>query len=271
VFPGAAEEGHDIQFIPTDIPGHDWTERMCGRYVSPDEAAIEREYQVDRTNSRLRLDAEIDQAFLQSFNVAPTNNVPVVRVIRGRNGEREAVLMRWGLIPFFARGEPPKYSTINATIEKLDTAPAWRGSWERGQRCVMPCAGFYEWKVMEDGRKQPFYIKPANEETFAFAALWDKSITAGGEVIVSCAVITMPANELLRDIHNSRFRMPAILRHEHIETWLSGTPQEARAVLLPFPSDEMLAWPVSPQVNAPRNNGPELILPWRGEAQGSLL
>ena len=117
---------------------------------------------------------------------------------------------------------------------------------------------------MEDGRKQPFYIKPANEETFAFAALWDKSITPGGEAIVSCAVITMPANELLRDIHNSKFRMPAILKHEHIETWLSGTAEEARAVLLPYPSDEMIAWPVSTRVNTPKNDGPDLIQPWHG-------
>lgn len=244
---------------------------MCGRYVSPEQAAIEREYHVDRTNSHLRLDKEIDQAFLQSFNVAPTDVVPVVRVIRGREGEREAVLMRWGLIPFFARGEQPKYSTINAMIEKLDSAPAWRGPWERGQRCIMPCAGFYEWKLMPDGRKQPYYIKPANEETFALAALWDKSITPAGEKILSCALITMPANELLRDIHNTKYRMPAILQHEHIETWLHGAPEEARAVLQPFPSDEMLAWPVSPLVNKPKNDGPELIQPWKGEAQQSLL
>jgi putative SOS response-associated peptidase YedK len=110
---------------------------MCGRDVSLEEAVIEHEYQIDRTNSRLRLHAEIDRGFLQSFNVSPAHNVLVVRVIRHTAGQREAVLMRWGLIPFLARGEPPKYSTINATIEKLDTAPAWRGPWERGLRCIM--------------------------------------------------------------------------------------------------------------------------------------
>jgi putative SOS response-associated peptidase YedK len=78
---------------------------MCGRYVSPEQAAIEREYLIDRTNSRLRLDELIDSAYLQSFNVAPMHNVPVVRVIRQTAGEREAVLMRWGVIPFFARGD----------------------------------------------------------------------------------------------------------------------------------------------------------------------
>jgi putative SOS response-associated peptidase YedK len=244
---------------------------MCGRYVSPEEATLNREYHVDRTNSHIRTNETLDSIFLQSFNVAPTDSVPVVRVIRHSEGEREAVLMRWGLIPFFARGEPPKYSTINAAIEKLSMAPAWRGPWERGQRCIMPCAGFYEWKMMEAGRKQPYYIKPANEETFAFAALWDKSITPAGEAILSCAVITMPANELLRDIHNSKFRMPAILKHEHIEAWLSGSADEARELLQPYPSDEMLAWPVSTKVNTPKNNGPELIQPWQEESQGTLL
>ena len=91
--------------LPRDPLEFEWTAEgrlrhaRCGRYVTPEEAAVEREYHIDRANSRLRLDAEIDRAFLQSFNVVPTHNVPVVRVIRGRNGEREAVLMRWGLIP----------------------------------------------------------------------------------------------------------------------------------------------------------------------------
>lgn len=232
---------------------------MCGRYVSPEEAALNREYHLDRRNSQQRINEALEAIYLQSFNVAPTDRVPVVRVIRGQDGARESLLMRWGLIPFFARGEPPKYSTINATIEKLNTAPAWRGAWERGQRCIMPCAGFYEWQVQAGGRKQPFYIKPANHETFAFAALWDRSITPDGETILSCAVITMPANELMREIHNAKQRMPAILQREHIEPWLSGTPEQARAVLTPYASDEMLAWPVSARVNTPRNNDPFLI------------
>jgi putative SOS response-associated peptidase YedK len=81
----------------------------------------------------------------------------------------------------------------------------------------------------------------------------------------------MPANELLRDIHNSKFRMPAILKHEHIDTWLSGALGAARAVLLPYLSDEMIAWPVSTRVNTPKNDGPDLIQPCEGEPQGSLL
>jgi putative SOS response-associated peptidase YedK len=233
---------------------------MCGRYVSPAEAELNREYRIDAHNLHIGIADALERSYEQSFNVAPTDLVPVVRVIRNKDGERESVLMRWGLIPYFANGDPPRYSTINATIEKLETAPAWRGPWSRGQRCIVPCAGFYEWQVQPDGRtKQPFYIKPANGEIFSFAGLWDVSYTPTGERVVSCAVITMPANALMRDIHNAKQRMPAILQREDIETWLSGTQEAARAVLKEFPSDEMLAWPVSNRVNSTKNAGPDLI------------
>jgi putative SOS response-associated peptidase YedK len=170
--------------------------------------------------------------------------------------------MRWGLVPYWAKGIPPKYSTINCTIEKLEIAPTWRGPWKRGQRCILPVAGFYEWKILEDGKtKQPYYIKPANSETFAFASLWDESRTDEGESIISCALITMPANEIMANIHNSKCRMPAILNHAEIETWLTGTPEQARALLKQHPSEEMLAWPVSTRVNVPRNNSPDLVEP----------
>lgn len=234
---------------------------MCGRYVSPELAALQREYRA-QLNSQLGLSDAQERAYEQSYNVAPTQLVPVVRAIREQNGTREAVLMRWGLIPFWAKGVPPKYSTINCTIENLETAATWRTAWSRGQRCVIPCAGFYEWKILEDGKtKQPYFIKPSATETFAFAGLWDQSIASSGEKIVSCAVLTMPANEIMRDIHNSKQRMPAILEHTDIDTWLSGTAEQARGVLKPYPSDEMIAWPVSTRVNSPKNNSAELISP----------
>lgn len=129
---------------------------MCGRYVSPDQAALEREYSIDRANSHIGLSDALERAYEASYNVAPTDLVPVVRAIRQRDGEREAVLMRWGLVPFWAKGQPPRFPTINATIEKLDTAAAWKGAWARGQRCIVPCVGFYEWQLRPNGRrKQP--------------------------------------------------------------------------------------------------------------------
>jgi putative SOS response-associated peptidase YedK len=236
---------------------------MCGRYVSPELAVLQQEYRAE-LNSQLGLTNAQERAYEQCYNVAPTQLVPVVRAIRKHAGSREAVLMRWGLIPFWAKGVPPKYSTINCTVENMETAATWRDCWKRNQRCIIPCAGFYEWKVLEDGKtKQPYFVKPSASETFAMAALWDESVAANGEKIISCAVLTMPANEIMRDIHNGKQRMSAILEHTDIDTWLSGTPEQARAVLRPYPSDEMIAWPVSTRVNTPKNNSADLLEPIR--------
>lgn len=242
---------------------------MCGRYVSPDEAALTREYTIDRRNSHIGLSDAMERAYEASYNVAPTDRVPVVKVIRDSEGEREAVLMRWGLVPFWAKGLPPKFPTINATIEKLETAAAWKGPWARGQRCVIPAVGFYEWQLRPDGKgKQPYFIKPVDSETFALAGLWDNSFTASGDRVTSCTIITMRANDLMAEIHNhtggkalprEQRRMPAILEHQAIDVWLSGTPEEARSVLKEYPSASMVAWPVSARVNTPRNNGPDLV------------
>ena len=115
---------------------------MRGRYVSPDVAEAERYFLVHVMRWK----------FERSFNVAPTQQVPVVRIA---DGEREGVTLRWGLVPFFAKGILPKYSTINATIEKLSDGPCWRGPWKRGERCILPATGFYEWHVNTDGSKAP--------------------------------------------------------------------------------------------------------------------
>jgi putative SOS response-associated peptidase YedK len=196
-----------------------------------------------------------------SYNIAPTQQVPIMRM---ENGAAAATMVRWGLIPSFAHGNPGKFSTINARVETVASAAAFRGAWKRGQRCIQPASGFYEWHLDAHGRKTPYLITLADQELFGFAGLWDWSVREDGVVIESCAHITMPANELMTDIHNGGshpHRMPAILHREHHETWLKGTPAEARAVLAPYPADLMLARPVSRRVNSVRNNGPELIEP----------
>jgi putative SOS response-associated peptidase YedK len=174
------------------------------------------------------------------------------------------MMMRWGLIPFFAKGEPPKYSTINARIETVETAASYRGPWKRGQRCIQLAAAFYEWHLDATNRKAPYLIKLNDQEVFGFAGLWDRSFKPDGTVIKSCAHITMPANDLMRRIHNAGnnpFRMPAILRKEDHEVWLHGTEEEARQVLNPYPPDHMYAFEVSTRVNSPKNNDSELIEP----------
>lgn len=231
---------------------------MCGRYVTPAESAIEREYDLRgiRTERFLRL------GFAQNFDTRPTNQVPVMREVVRLNAQRarELLPMRWGLIPHFARGVAGGYATFNARIETIRTAPSYRGPWKRGQRCLILAAGFYEWQAQPPDwqRTTQYLITLAGHEVFAMAGLWDASATEAGEEILSCTIITMPANELMRTIHNSRRkgsqrellpeaerRMPAILLKEHEATWLGGSAAEAWAVLAPCPPALMQARPVA--------------------------
>lgn len=225
---------------------------MCGRYVSPSVADAERSLTVDLLHW---------SNYQQSYNVAPTQPVPVVRMLDGR---REGLIMRWGLIPFFARGEPPKYSTINARIETVQTAASYRGPWQRGQRCLQLAGGFYEWHLDERSRKAPYYIHLADQPVFAFAGLWDRSKRSDGATIESVVHITLPANDLLQYIHNTGnnpHRMPAILSRSDINTWLTGSTEEAFACLKPYSADCMAAWEVSAAVNRPKNNNAALLEP----------
>ena len=199
-----------------------------------------------------------DSALKTSYNVAPSQSVPA---LRHTDGQTEGLLLRWGLVPFFSKGLPPKYSTINARVETIETAASYRNPWKRGQRCVLPAAGFYEWHVKADGTKQPYYITVVDQELFGFAGLWERSTSADGATLESATIITMPANALMAEIHNGRARMPAILAREDRDAWLAGSPDHARATLRPYPSDCMVAWPVSTQVNSARNNRAELIKP----------
>lgn len=232
---------------------------MCGRYIIREQEAAERYWRVHGLPK-----------WVESFNVSPSATVPVIRkagagraafesAAYGSAAPNECVLLKWGLVPFWSRGVAPKYSTFSARVERFETAASFRGAWARGQRCILPAAGFYEWQKRGAGR-QPFLIKLTNREIFGFAGLWDRSQGPEG-VIESCAILTLPANRLLTEIHNTGHRMPAILREEDHETWLSGTLAEARATLHQYPDALMVAWRVSPRVNSPRNDDEALILP----------
>lgn len=221
---------------------------MCGRYVSKLDAAMEREWALSRA-----------PPVFESYNIAPTRNVPVVRE---QEGQRSCELIRWGLVPAWARGIPPKLSTINARIETIATAASYRGPWKHGQRCILPALGFYEWQVRDTG-KQPFYICLADRALFGLAGLWERSLAADGSALESVTIITMPANPMMAEIHNGKARMPAILRHEDHDAWLTGKPETALACLREYPEAEMRAYPVSTAVNSPRNNDPRLLLPAR--------
>lgn len=219
---------------------------MCGRYVSRLDAAMERAWGLSRP-----------PAPFESYNIAPTQHVPVVRE---RDGERLCELLRWGLVPFWAKGVPPKLSTINARVETVATAASYRGPWKRGQRCILPATGFYEWQLREAG-KQPFFIHLTDQTLFGLAGLWDASTNADRAVLESCTILTMPANPLMAEIHNAKARMPAILRREDHDAWLAGDADAAMNCIAPYPQELMRAYPVSTVVNSPRNNEARLIEP----------
>lgn len=222
--------------------------QMCGRYVSPSAASIEREFDIPGNEWR----------FPPSFNVAPSQHVPGLR--RGAAGS-EGIMLRWGLVPFFANGKIGPYSTINARVESIETSASFRNPWKRGQRCILPALGFYEWHVNEDGSKQPFYIHLNAQPVFGFAGLWDRSVAEDGKALESCTIITLPANPLLADVHNGRARMPAILAREHRETWLCGAGADAKSTLQSYPQELMVAYAVGKQVNSARNYDAGLLEP----------
>ncbi len=207
---------------------------MCGRYVTRLDDALEREWQLIRS-----------PGFFESFNVAPSTQVPIVR--QAEDG-REAVMVRWGLIPQWAEGKAGKYSTINARAETVASAASYRGAWKAGRRCLFPVTGFYEWQSTETG-KQPWFIRVADASRFALGGLWERS----GEV-ESGTIITLDANELLAKIHNTRQRMPLIVDAKDFDVWLNGETIEAESLIKAYPASRMEAWPVATYVNKPTHN-----------------
>jgi len=219
---------------------------MCGRYILAQQADVEKALGVQRPRW-------IDRP---SYNVAPGREVPVIRMTEG---EREGVMMRWGLIPPFLKGESPKYATSNARIETMEASPAFRDPWKNAQRCIVPAGGFYEWHQPVGRPKEPWFVGHANKEVMPFAGLWDRSKRADGVWLESFTIITLPANDFLAKIDNEEKRMPAILRMEDVEIWLTGTPEQARAVLLQYPGELLRACKVSARVNSPKNDDAMLM------------
>lgn len=214
--------------------------------------------------------------FTPRYNVAPSEpplppdsqrkapqRVTRVPILRTSDNEVVADSVVWPLIPFWARGEVPKYSTANARSEDMREKNAYRGAWARGQRCLIYANGFYEWQAVADqATKQPWLIELLNEPAMVFGGLWERSKTRNGEDVHSCTIVTLPANAMMREIHNAgrnRHRMPLILPRDHWRVWLEGTQDDAYASVQAFPADEMCARPVSRAVNNPNFDDPTIL------------
>ena len=224
---------------------------MCGRYVAATSADDIAAY----------FDAELtDERLLEpSWNVAPTDDVPVVLV---RDGRRHVDLLHWGLVPAWADSPKVGSRMINARAETLATKGAFKHAFAR-RRCLVPADGFYEWRHDASKAKQPFFIHATDGQPLAFAGLWERWQPEGelGEQLRSTTIVTTTPNDLMATLHD---RMPVILPAEAWEEWLDPANDDLddlASLLLPC-ADELLAMhPVSRDVGNVRNQGPQLVEP----------
>jgi putative SOS response-associated peptidase YedK len=194
--------------------------------------------------------------FAASWNVAPTDLLPVVRW-DARAGERSLDVLRWGLVPFWAKDIKVGFANINAKAEGIEGKPAFREAFQR-RRCLVPVDNFYEWKKTASG-KQPYAVALADGGLMALAGLWESWRSPAGERVRSFAIVTTRPNELCATLHD---RMPVVLASQSWPAWLGEVPAdivELRAMLAPYSSERMTCWPVSPRVGNVRNNDPSLI------------
>jgi putative SOS response-associated peptidase YedK len=225
---------------------------MCGRYVSRDQAAIEREFHI-----------RVSNPFERVYNAAPTMQLPVIRAMptgpAAGPAVREAVAMRWGLVPGWWSQPAPPTSTINARSEEAAAKPMWRQA-VRHFRALVPALGWYEWQVHR-GVKQPFYIHPDGDEGVCFAGLWSERSGADGQVQLSFAILTRAASAALAPVHD---RMPVVLPPATYDEWLAPWPDghaERLAACVARSLEQFAYHPVARYVNSPRNQGERCIEP----------
>ena len=232
---------------------------MCGRYVSPEEAAIARAFHLGRHNP-----------FKRKFNVFPTDTIPFLR-LPSRSEELQLAGGRWGLVPHWWKDAKLPRTSFNARLEEAAEKPMWRDAWSRA-RCLIPAEGWYEWQAVErtdpatgeiTQEKQPHFIRRKDGGLLCFAGLmshWKNPKT--GEPLVSCAMLTAAAAESLAEIHE---RAPVVLPESAHAAWLDRKltdPAQAKAIADARVSPaEFTHWKVRLLVNNAKLDGPELIEP----------
>ena len=223
---------------------------MCGRYtLIADLGDLAQRFEFDGS----------DFSYDPGYNIAPTESVVTVRNVESR----EAALMRWGLIPFWAKDPKIGARMINARAETVAEKPAFRSALRR-RRCLVLADGYYEWQKTPVG-KRPFRIVMQSGEPFAMAGLWETWKDPQGNVVPSCTIITTSANDFLSPIHD---RMPVILPRESEELWLdpdTKDPCALKGIFTPYSNEGMDAYEISTLVNSAANNDPEVIARLRGD------
>ena len=222
---------------------------MCGRYSLTTPADTLAKY------FRLKKVPSIPPR----FNIAPSQPIATIRLL---NSDPTVVLVRWGLIPSWAKDPGIGNKMINARAETVAEKPAFREALARS-RCLVPADGYYEWQ--REGRmgqrKQPFYIRLRDRRPFAFAGLWERWVGPDGKAVETCAILTTEPNAALKEIHD---RMPVILAEAEYDQWLDPAARQAQLLqplLRPYPPEDMTAYPVSLRVNDPAHDDAACIAP----------
>jgi putative SOS response-associated peptidase YedK len=187
------------------------------------------------------------------YNIAPTQQVPIIRV--NAAGERELVQVRWGLVPRWARDPSIASKLVNARSETVATR---FGIPYRRHRCLFPADGFYDWRPRREGGKQPMLVAMKDRGVFGLAGIYERWLPREGEPLDTCTILTTDANELTRAAHH---RMPVIIAPEDYARWLDQSEPDPRDLLRPFQADRMTWWAVSSRVNNVRNDDPACIEP----------
>lgn len=220
---------------------------MCGRYslrASPDELLE-------------HFDLLTAPAWEPRYNIAPTQESGVVR--RGSTGRREWALLQWGLIPHDTPDAATGARLINARSETVQTKPSFRWAFAHS-RCLVPADGFYEWRRLPGGRRQPVHFRTTSGSLFAFAGLWDRWADRSGREVETFTILTTSPNAAVEPVHD---RMPVLLPPEAYDLWLQpdATAGELLDVARPYPAAEMVGVEVNPVVNRTAVDGPECLEP----------
>ena len=201
-------------------------------------------------------------------NLPPSSPVAVVRVMRG-SGARKLEMLRWGLVPHWAKDPKIGHKLALARVETVASTSAFRDAL-RTHRCLVAVDGFYEWRRYGKGPSTPFFVRRPDGRPFALAGLWSRWVSGDGEVIESCAIVTQASKPPVEAIHD---RMPLVLEPEAWGRWLDPSLTEPAAIepLLAPRAPELIAYAVRPYVNDPRHDDPSCLEPASEPAQRTLF
>ncbi len=234
-------------------------ELMCGRsYKTYSDEELQIRYDAERLIRKQFKDAP-------NYNMCPTQTAPIVIM---ENGKKVLKLMRWGLVPFWAKSvkDADKYSMINAKSEEIEEKRSFKNAFLK-RRCIVPVSGFFEWKRQTKSSKIPHVIRLKKDPIMSLAGIWEYwESKEDGEVVESFALITTAANKFMSKIHD---RMPVILDKKDEDAWLDPEnidPKNLKKLLIPCGEDRLESYQVSTAVNSPKNNSPEVLEPLKLKA-----